>query len=179
MKRICVFCGSSMGNDPVYEGAALNLGDVLAMRGLGLVYGGAQRGLMGVIANRVLQRGGNVVGVMPESMITAELAHWGVSEFVATRDMHERKALMAARSDAFIAMPGGFGTLEELMEVVTWSQLGLHTKPFGILNVAGYFDAFLAFVQHMQASGFVRAKPPVALHVSSDPQALLDMLDVY
>lgn len=178
MKRICVFCGSSMGNDPVYEDAARSLGDVLAMRGLGLVYGGAQIGLMGVLANRVLARGGNVVGVMPERMISAERAHFGLSELLVTRDMHERKALMATRSDAFIALPGGFGTLEELTEIVTWSQLGLHQKPFGILNVAGYFDAFLAFVEHMQASGFIKPVHRDMLLVASDAQSLLDLLDV-
>ena len=178
MKRICVFCGSNRGSDPAYAEAACGLADVLVTRGLGLVYGGAHRGLMGVLADRVLSRGGEVIGVIPERMAAEEIAHLGVTELVVVRDMHERKAVMAARADGFVAMPGGFGTLEELMEIVTWSQLGLHHKPFGVLNVEGYFDAFLAFVEHMQVEGFIKPAHRDALRVAPDPQGLLDMLDL-
>jgi uncharacterized protein (TIGR00730 family) len=176
MKRICVFCGSSVGRDPVYQHAARALGDALVDRGLGLVYGGAQRGLMGVIANQVLARGGEVIGVIPERMVEAELAHPGVTELLVVPGMHERKATMAARSDGFIAMPGGFGTLEELTEVVTWSQLGLHHKPFGVYNVAGYFDAFLQFGRHMVDAGFLKPAHFEMLRVSSDPGVLIELL---
>lgn len=178
MKRVCVFCGSSVGNDPVYRQAAQAFGEALAERGLGLVYGGAQRGLMGVVADAVLGRGGEVIGVIPERMVDAELAHRGVTELLIVPGMHERKATMAARSDGFVAMPGGFGTLEELTEVITWSQLALHHKPFGILNVAGYFDGFLSFGRHMVDSGFLKPAHFAMLHVSSEPPALLDALGI-
>jgi hypothetical protein len=176
MKYVCVFCGSSKGNDAAYEQGALALADALVAAGLGLVYGGAQRGLMGVLADRVLAGGGQVVGVMPTRMIDSELQHLGVSELVITRDMHERKAQMALRSDAFVAMPGGFGTLEELTEVVTWAQLGLHDKRCGLLNVAGYFDPFVDFIAHMVRAGFVREAQSDLLRVAADPRELLQQL---
>jgi uncharacterized protein (TIGR00730 family) len=133
---------------------------------------------MGVLANRVLQRGGEVIGVIPERMVEAELAHRGVTELLVVPGMHERKATMAARADGFVALPGGFGTLEELTEVITWSQLGLHHKPFGVLNVAGYFDGFLAFAAHMAGSGFLKPAHLAMLKAEAAPHALLDLLGV-
>ncbi len=176
MSDVCVFCGSSRGNDPVYVEAARTLADALLERGLGLVYGGAQRGLMGVLADRMLEGGGRVTGVMPERMIDSELAHRGLHELVIVPSMHARKAEMAARASAFVALPGGFGTLEELTEIVTWSQLGLHEKPAGLLNVAGYFDAFVGFIAHMVGEGFVRQNHADALRVDDDPRRLLRAL---
>lgn len=175
-KRVCVFCGASWGNEPGYAEAARALADALTARGLGLVYGGAKRGLMGVLADRVLERGGEVIGVIPERMVQREIAHLELTQLLVVQTMHERKARMAEHAGAFIALPGGFGTLEELMEVVTWSQLGLHDKPCGLLNHAGYFDHFLAFIAHMQASGFVRAEHTATLRVSATPDGLLDLL---
>lgn len=176
LSYVCVFCGSGVGDDPAYAEAAVTLAQALVERDLGLVYGGAQRGLMGVLADAVLARGGRVVGVMPHWMQDRELAHRGLTELVIVRSMHERKAEMAARADAFVAMPGGFGTLDELTEVVTWAQLGLHDKPAGLLNVAGYFDAFLGFVAHMAERGFVRPEHRELLHVAAEPARLLELL---
>lgn len=176
LRSVCVFCGSSVGEHPAYAHGAERMAEALVERGIDLVYGGAARGLMGVLAERVLERGGRVVGVMPAWMQERELSHPGLTELVVVTSMHERKAEMAARADAFVAMPGGFGTLEELTEVVTWRQLGLHEKPAGLLNVAGYFDAFLGFIAHMHAAGFVREAHRDLVHVADEPRGLLDRL---
>ncbi|MBK8559809.1 MAG: TIGR00730 family Rossman fold protein [Dehalococcoidia bacterium] len=149
MKRVCVFAGSSPGNDPRFLGAARELGAALAQRGVELVYGGANVGLMGAMANAVLEGGGHVIGVIPRHLLDFEVAHTGIPDLRIVESMHDRKALMAELSDAFVALPGGFGTLEETFEVLTWRQLGLHQKPVVILNAGGYFDALVAFLEHM------------------------------
>ena len=165
-----------MGNEPAYELAARELAAALCERDLGLVYGGARRGLMGVLADRMLALGGEVIGVIPSRMVEREIAHHGLTELHVVETMHERKALMAAHANAFLALPGGFGTLEELMEVVTWAQLGFHDKPIGVLNTAGYFDPFLAFVRHMTEQGFVAASNAEALRIAHLPEQALALL---
>jgi uncharacterized protein (TIGR00730 family) len=177
--RICVFCGSSPGHDPVYRAQAAAFGQLLAARGIGLVYGGAARGLMGVIANAVLEAGGEVIGVMPRAMVDREIAHRGLSELHVVSSMHERKALMAERSDGFVAMPGGIGTLEELFEVWTWSQLGLHAKPCGLLNVDGFYDSLLSFLDHVQDAGFLKPMYRAVLLTERTPEALLEAFARY
>ena len=149
LKRVCVFAGSSPGNDPRFLDAARELGAALAQRGVELVYGGANVGLMGAMANAVLEGGGHVIGVIPRHLLDFEVAHTGIPDLRIVESMHERKALMAELSDAFVALPGGFGTLEETFEVLTWRQLGLHQKPVVILNAGGYFDALVGFLEHM------------------------------
>jgi uncharacterized protein (TIGR00730 family) len=176
MKRICVFCGSSSGHDPKYTALARRLGDALVAHDTGLVYGGASRGLMGVLASRVLERGGQVVGVIPGRVIGREVAHTGLTELVVVDTMHTRKAQMAARADAFIALPGGFGTLDELMEVITWRQLGLHQKPYGLLDAHGFFDGLRAFLEHAVREGFIRREQAETLRVDDDPSALVGRL---
>ncbi len=156
MKRICVFCGSSPGSRPEYRAAAEELGAELVRRKIGLVYGGGNVGLMGVLADAVLAAGGEAVGVIPENLMALEVGHKGLTKLHVVRSMHERKALMADLSDGFIAMPGGFGTLEEFCEVVTWSQLGLHAKPCGILNVLGYYSPLLAMFDHAVEERFLK-----------------------
>jgi len=156
MRSICVFCGASVGHDPAFSQAAQALGRFLAARDLTLVYGGGNIGLMGVIADAVLQSGGRVLGVIPKMLVDKELAHHGVTELRIVGSMHERKALMAELADGFIALPGGFGTVEEFSEVLTWGQLGLHAKPLGILNVSGYYDHFLRFLDHAVATRLLR-----------------------
>jgi len=158
MRRICVYCGSSLGTRPVYAEAAAELADVLVRHELELVYGGASKGTMGVIADRVLELGGNVHGVIPKLLEEKEIAHSGLTELHVVASMHERKTMMAALSDGFIAMPGGFGTLEEIIEIVTWGQLQFHDKPCGLLNIEGYFDALLAYLDHAESEGFLRAE---------------------
>jgi uncharacterized protein (TIGR00730 family) len=179
MKRICVFCGSSPGARPEYRTAAINLGEALVARGLGLVYGGANIGLMGVLAHSVMSAGGEVIGVIPQSMVKRELAFTGVSDLRVTGSMHERKAVMADLSDGFIAMPGGLGTLEELFEILTWTQLGIHHKPAGVLNVEGYFDALLAFLDYAVAERFIKDEYRSMLIVDRDPNQLLDHFASY
>jgi uncharacterized protein (TIGR00730 family) len=156
MRRLCVFCGSSTGKRAVYADHARQLGELLARRGLGLVYGGGHIGLMGVLADGVLEAGGHVVGVIPQALVDKELAHPGVTELRIVSTMHQRKALMADLADGFLALPGGFGTADELFEILTWAQLGLHAKPVGLLNSAGYFDALLAWLDHSVDEQFVR-----------------------
>jgi uncharacterized protein (TIGR00730 family) len=175
-QRVCVFCGSSRGSLPAYERAARELADVFCKHDVGLVYGGAQRGLMGVIADRMLELGGEVIGVIPSTLVERDVAHRGLTRLHVVETMHERKALMAANADAFLALPGGFGTLEELMEVVTWAQLGLHDKPIGMLNTEGYFDTFLAFIRHMTEQGFVSMPNAEALRIAHLPEQALAML---
>lgn len=147
-RSLCVFCGSSTGDDPAFSQAARELGDSLVKRQITLVYGGGNIGLMGVIADRVMQGGGRVIGVIPRQLQEKELAHHGITDLQVVDSMHQRKARMAELAQAFIALPGGFGTIEEFAEVLTWSQLGLHAKPMGLLNVSGYFDHFLDFLDH-------------------------------
>jgi uncharacterized protein (TIGR00730 family) len=178
-KRICVFCGSSHGVRPSYRNAAQRLGKAITSHGMGLVYGGGGVGLMGVIADAVLEEQGEVIGVLPRALFNKELAHYGLTELRIVSSMHERKALMAELSDSFIAMPGGFGTFEEFFEVVTWAQLGLHTKPIGILNVDGYFDLFFKFLEHMVQEGFIKPKHQQLMVTSQDPNELLSLLICY
>ncbi len=156
MHRVCVYCGSSSGSHQDYADAAIELADVLVRHDLELVYGGASKGIMGVIADAVLERGGAVHGVIPKMLEEKEIAHQRLTRLHVVTSMHERKSMMAALSDGFIALPGGFGTLEELVEIVTWGQLRFHDKPCGLLNVRGYFDKLLAFLDHATAEGFLR-----------------------
>ena len=176
MRRICVFCGSQSGRDPVYAESARRLGAALVARGLGLVYGGGRVGLMGEVAAEVLRRGGEVVGVIPHALATKEVEQTDATELVRVETMHQRKAIMADRSDAFAALPGGFGTCEELFEIVTWAQLGIHAKPVGLLNVAGFFDPLRNWLDHMVVEGFLKEKYRRLLLVADTPEALLDAL---
>jgi len=155
MRRICVFCGSSSGNDPAYAALAHSVGEGLARRGIVVVYGGGRVGLMGVVADSALDAGGEVIGVIPQDMVDRELAHRGATELRIVGTLHERKAVMAELSDAFIALPGGLGTLEELAEVISWAQLGLHAKPIGLLGVGGYWADLLRWLDGAVAAGFV------------------------
>lgn len=173
MKRICVFCGSSPGAKPVYKETAALLGRLLAAEKIGLVYGGASVGLMGAVADAAITAGGEVIGVIPQHLVAKEVAHKGLGDLRVVSSMHERKALMADLSDGFIALPGGFGTFEELFEIVTWSQLGLHAKPAGILNVAGYYDSLLDLVEQGVAEGFIRPGHRDLILSSDDPHLLL------
>jgi uncharacterized protein (TIGR00730 family) len=176
VRSLAVFCGSSSVDDPVYAADAVHLAAALASRGLRLVYGGAHVGIMGTLADAALDRGVEVVGVIPGSMTERELAHRGLSTLHVVGSMHERKALMADLADGFVALPGGMGTLDELAEILTWAQLGLHTKPVGLLDTAGYFGPLLAFFDHAAAVGFVRPAHRALLHVADDPAELLDVL---
>jgi hypothetical protein len=176
VKRVLVFCGSSPGGRPEYAEAAAALGGLLAARELELVYGGARVGLMGALADATLAGGGKVTGIIPGRLIEAEVAHAGLTDLRIVETMHERKALMAELSDAVIAMPGGTGTLDELFELFTWSQLGLYRMPLGLLNVADYWDPLLAFLEHAVAERFLRAEHLATLIVSREPGALLDEL---
>jgi uncharacterized protein (TIGR00730 family) len=179
MKRICVFCGSNPGADPAYTEAAGDLGRLIAGRGLGLVYGGGHVGLMGVLADAALAAGGRVTGVIPEALAAKELAHRGLTDLMVVGSMHERKALMSELSDAFIALPGGIGTLEEWFEVWTWSQLGFQPKPCGMLNVAGYYDHLLAFLDHMTTERFLSPPHRSMALVEDRADRLLDRLASY
>jgi uncharacterized protein (TIGR00730 family) len=179
MSRICVFCGSSMGFSPRYAEQAAALGKLLAQRGIGLVYGGASVGTMGVVADAALAAGGEVIGVIPEALSSVEISHAGLSELHVVADMHERKAKMAALSDGFLALPGGAGTLEELFEVWTWAQLGLHGKPIGLVDVDGYYGPLVAFADHMVTEGFVKPEYRELVMVDADPAALLDRFETY
>ena len=176
MKRICVFCGSHPGASPAYAEAAAALAKSMVARHLVLVYGGSKSGVMGVLADTLLAAGGDVIGVMPRSMVEREVAHLGLTELRIVNSMHERKALMADLSDGFLALPGGYGTLDEFCEILTWTQLGLQDKPCGILNVAGYFDALLKMFDHAVAEEFVRPEHRRMVLTGSDPEKLLDRL---
>ena len=171
---VCVFCGSSPGAHPDYETAARALGAGLAGAGARLVYGGASVGLMGALADAALGAGGEVVGVIPQSLVDREVAHPGLTELHVVGTLHERKARMAELSDAFIALPGGAGTLEELFEIYTWGQLGLHAKPLALVNVRGYFNGLLVFLDHAMAEGFLPAEHRARLTVADAPEAVLD-----
>lgn len=177
IRRICVFCGSSTGGDPRYREAAEELARAIVASGRGIVYGGGSVGLMGVLADAALQAGGEVIGVIPEALAREELLHGGLSETHVVRTMHARKALMAERSDAFVAMPGGFGTFEELLEIITWRQLHFHSKPVGILNVAGYYDGLVSLVAHAIGEGFIRSGHEALLLVEESPRALVARLE--
>ena len=175
-KRLCVFCGSSHGANSAYAEAAKNLGGELARRGIELVYGGGKVGLMGVIADAVLAGGGRVTGIIPESLMAKELGNKTIQDLRVVKTMHERKALMAELSDGFIAMPGGIGTFEEFFEIVTWAQLGFHTKPCALLNVNGFYDPLLQLLDHSIAEGFVKPKQRDLVLVEPDFRKVLDRM---
>ena len=179
MKRICVFAGSNSGSQAEYLAAAQELGHVLAGREVGLIYGGARVGLMGALADAVLAARGHVTGVIPEALLVKEIAHEGLSELRVVESMHVRKAVMADLADGFIALPGGWGTLEEFFEVLTWAQLGLHHKPCGLLNVRGFFDGLLSFIDHSIDEQFVRRENRSMVIVSNAPDTLLELFDGY
>lgn len=176
MKRICVFCGSNRGDRPEYVQAARRLASTLVRRRLGIVFGGGCVGLMGALADAALAQGGEVIGVIPEALVAREVAHTRLTRMHTVRSMHERKALMAELSSAFVALPGGLGTFEELFEVLTWAQLGLHSKPCALLDVAGYFDPLLAMLDRSVSEGFVRPENRSLLIADSDPERLLDRI---
>jgi uncharacterized protein (TIGR00730 family) len=176
MKRICVFCGSRFGNNSVYRAAATDLGKLLAEKELALVYGGGNVGLMGEIANSVLAHGGKATGVIPQFLVEKELVHEKLSEVRIVQSMHERKALMAELADGFIAMPGGFGTLEETVEVLTWAQLGLHRKPIGLLNIEGYFNALYEFFEHMVKENFLHTEYKEMILIKDNAAEMMDSL---
>ena len=179
MRSVCVFCGASSGHDPAYALAARRFGEVLAQRGIELVWGAGNVGLMGVLADAVLSHGGRAVGVIPDFMVERELAHTAASEILIVDSMHARKAAMAERADAFVALPGGFGTLDELFEILTWAQLHIHSKPIGLLNVQGFFDPLLAMVRHMSREGFITARHLALLQMKELPEELLDAMRRY
>src|SRR5215208_4433023 len=176
IRRLCVYAGSNRGGHPDYAAAAERLAATAAERGIGLVYGGGNVGLMGVLADTALAAGGEVFGVIPQQLVDREVAHAGLTELRVVQSMHDRKALMAELADAFVALPGGIGTLEELIEVFTWSQLGLHRKPSGVLNVSGYYDALGAFLDVAVEQRFLRAQQREALIFDGDPETLLARL---
>ena len=179
LRRVCVFCGSQFGNRPAYREAAQAMGAALADQGIGLVYGGGSVGLMGVVADAVVAGGGEVIGVIPRHMDRAEVAHRGLTDLRVVGSMHERKALMYELSDGFVALPGGLGTLEELFEITTWCQLGLAVKPTGILDVEGFYDQLIAFLDHITAEGFVKPVHRELLVAARDPAAILDSLRAF
>jgi uncharacterized protein (TIGR00730 family) len=178
MRRVCVFCGSKTGNRPIYTDTARRLATSIARRGLGLIYGAGHIGLMGVLADAALEAGGEVVGVIPQALVDKELAHTGLTEMHIVRSMHERKARMADLSDAFIALPGAYGTADEMFEILTWAQLGLHAKPVGLLNVEGFFNSLLTWLDQAVREGFLRASHRNMLIVGEEAEELLDRLMV-
>src|SRR5271169_3957554 len=179
LKRICVFCGSSVGSRPAYAAAARELGRTLAERGLGIVFGGGKVGLMGVLADAALAAGGEAIGVIPEALVAREIGHSGLTKLHVVRSMHERKTLMADLADAFIALPGGYGTFEEFFEAVTWTQLGIHTKPCGLLSAGGYYDALLALLDRAVADGFIQKKNRRLVIDAPDVPTLLQKLEAF
>jgi uncharacterized protein (TIGR00730 family) len=179
LSSICVFCGANSGQHPVYVEAAVALGQELGRRQIGLVYGGGSVGLMGALARAARESGVHVVGVIPESLTTRELMGEKIGELIVVESMHERKAIMASLADAFIALPGGFGTLEELFEVITWSQLGIHAKPIGLLNIEGFFNPLLRFIDHGVVEGFIRIQHRDLAIIGDEPAELIDRLQVY
>ena len=179
MKRVCVFCGSSPGVNGDYLKSARDMGQLLAMRGITTVYGGASVGIMGAVADGALDAGGKVIGVIPEALVSRELAHHGLHELKVVSTMHQRKAMMSDLSDGFISLPGGIGTLEELFEVFSWAQLGIHRKPCALLNAAGYYDRLLDFLDYAVSQGFVGLNQRELLLVEEDPEALLGRMESY
>lgn len=179
MNKLCVFCGSSGGFDEVYRRMAENLGLLLARRGIHLVYGGASVGLMGLLADSVLAHGGEVTGVIPSFFSRREIAHQGLTRLILVDTMHERKKVMADLSDGFLALPGGYGTLDEFFEIVTWAQLGLHNKPAGILNINGYFNLLLAFLDRMESDGFLRPIHHSMILYHDKEELLLEKMENY
>jgi len=175
-RRICVFCGSNLGINPAYRQAAATFGRILAARGIELVYGGGNIGLMGVLADATLEAGGRVIGVIPESLMAREVGHQGLTEMRIVKSMHERKAVMSDLSDGFIALPGGFGTFEEFCEVVTWTQLGIHSKPCGLLNIKGYYDPLLALFDHALNEGFLLEENRRMVLDDKDAKRLLEKM---
>jgi hypothetical protein len=179
MNRICVFCGASEGRDPRYLEVAASVGAALASRGIELVYGGGRLGLMGAVADGALAAGGRVIGVIPAGLVDRELAHRGVTDLRIVGSLHERKQVMADLSDGFVALPGGLGTLEELAEVLSWAQLGIHAKPVGLLDVGGYFGSLIAFLDHATAEGFIPSAQRGLLIVEDDLGELLDRFQTW
>ena len=176
LPSICVFCGSADGADPEYAQTAKELGQRIAEAGMGLVFGGATVGLMGILADAALTGGAEVIGVMPDVLMDREIAHRGITHFHVVKTMHERKALMYEHADAFIALPGGYGTLDEFIEIVTWAQLKIHQKPCILINTKGYYDGFLAFLDHAAAEGFVKPENRVLIQVAESARAALEMV---
>ena len=176
MKRLAVYCGSALPADPVYVESAREVGRTLAGRGVGVVYGGGRLGLMGAVADAALEAGGEVIGVIPEALVKAEVAHQGCTELHVVQTMHQRKALFTDLSDGFITLPGGVGTMDELWEAISWAQLGYHAKPVGLLNVGGFYDQLIAFNQHMIATGFIRPQHASILSHAETIEALLDKM---
>jgi uncharacterized protein (TIGR00730 family) len=176
LRRVCVFCGSSSGVHPGYVQAAQIVGGMLARESIGLVYGGGRTGLMGEVADAALRAGGEVIGVIPEHLQVREIAHTGLSDLRVVGNMHERKAMMADLADGFIGLPGGLGTVEEFFEIATWSQLGIHMKPLGLLNVRGYYDLVDAFLGHAVEEGFLRGEHRALIAISNEPSILLAAL---
>lgn len=179
IKSVCVFCGSSQGAKPAYKQAASAMGEALAKAEIGLVYGGGNVGLMGIIADATLAAGGEVIGVIPEALVAKEIAHKGLTKLHVVSSMHQRKSLMAELSDAFVALPGGYGTFEEFCEVLTWAQLGLHQKPCGLLNVDGYYDYLIALFAHAVAEKFIRPEHYSLVLNDQEPTRLLEQLHQY
>jgi len=179
MKNICVFCASGIGKDPMYGTAAFELGSKLAEIEIGVVYGGAKVGVMGRLAEGVLSKNGKIVGIIPDFLKKKEIAHQGLTELVTVSSMHERKALMQEKSDGFIALPGGFGTMEELFEILTWGQLGLHRKPIGILNVNGYYDSLIELIDRMVTEELLRDDFKKMLLISDSIDELIQMMKSY
>jgi uncharacterized protein (TIGR00730 family) len=179
IRRLCIFCGSSLGRDPAYRQLAAELGRALARRGIGVVYGGGGVGLMGALADGTLAAGGEVIGVIPQALLDREIGHRGLTQLRVVGSMHERKAIMAELADGFVALPGGIGTLEELFEVWTWAQLGLHDKPCGLLDADGFYASLLSFLDHLVDTGFVQPLHRAMLMSATTPDALLAAFDVY
>jgi uncharacterized protein (TIGR00730 family) len=179
VRSVCVFCGSRFGTEPAYGKAAQTLGGTLVAEGITLVYGGGRVGLMGVLADAVLEAGGEAIGVIPKALVEREIAHTGLTDLRVVGSMHERKALMSELSDGFVALPGGSGTLEEFFEVLTWAQLGEHGKPCGLFNVDGYYDPLLAVFDHMVAKGFLSEEHLFMILVETEPEPLLEALALY
>lgn len=179
IRRICVYCGSSPGRNPAFSLAAENLAETMCERGIGLVYGGAAVGVMGALANAVLKAGGEAIGVIPKSLAVKEVAHAKLTELHVVSSMHDRKAMMAELADGFIALPGGWGTLEEIFEILTWAQLGFHEKPCGLLNIEGYYDGLIGFLDNAIEQRFVREVCRPMLMTASEPAGLLDRFASY
>jgi uncharacterized protein (TIGR00730 family) len=179
MKRLAVYCGSATPADPAYVQSARHVGRALAQRGIGVVYGGGRLGLMGAVADAALEAGGEVIGIIPEALVGAEVAHRGCTELHVVQTMHQRKQLFTDLSDGFVTLPGGVGTMDELWEAISWAQLGYHQKPVGLLNVAGFYDQLIAFNQHMVEAGFIRAQHANILIHANAIEALLDRMAAY